>query len=257
MLEEVLRRNLEEREILLMTHIVMGFPSFDASLRVVESMVEADVDLMELQIPFSEPIADGPVILHANQHSLQAGSSVAGCLRFSEEVASRFDIPFVVMSYYNILFKRGVRDFADGLASAGLEGAIVPDLPPEEADAYLSAMADAKLAPIFIFSPNTSDARMRTIACHARGFVYCVARKGVTGTETDFSATLDAYLARCRAATRLPIALGFGVKTRADVDALRGKADIAVVGSQTIRVMDEQGVGAVGEFIASLRPLAA
>ncbi len=87
--------------------------------------------------------------------------------------------------------------------------------------------------------------------------MYCVARKGVTGTSTDFSASLDAYLARCRAATPLPIALGFGVKTRADVDALRGKADIAVVGSETIRVMDEQGVGAVGEFIASLRPEAA
>ncbi len=244
----------QEKEILLMTHIVLGYPSFDDSLRVVESMAEAGVDLMELQIPFSEPIADGPVILHANQRSLQAGSSVARYLRFSEEVARRFDIPFVVMSYYNILFKRGVGDFAGNLASAGLRGAIVPDLPPEEADPYLSAMADAKLAPVFIFSPNTSDARMRAITRHAQGFVYCVARKGVTGTETHFSATLDAYLARCRAATSLPIALGFGVKTRADVDALRGKADVAVVGSQTIRVMDEQGVGAVGEFIASLRP---
>jgi tryptophan synthase alpha chain len=257
MLDEYLRTRREQREILLMTHIVLGYPSFDDSLRVVESMVEAGVDLMELQIPFSEPIADGPVILHANQRSLQAGSSVERCLRFSEEVAGRFEIPFVVMSYYNILFKRGVRDFADGLASSGLQGAIVPDLPPEEADSYLSAMADAKLAPVFIFSPNTSDARMRTIAQHARGFVYCVARKGVTGSETDFSASLDSYLARCRAATDLPIALGFGVKTRADVDALRGKVDIAVVGSETIRVMDEQGVGAVGEFITSLRPVAA
>ncbi len=254
MLEEHLRARLSEREILLMTHIVLGYPSFDDSLRLVESMVDAGVDLMELQIPFSEPIADGPVILHANQRSLAAGSSVERCLRFTQEVASRFDVPFVVMSYYNILFKFGLRDFARTLSSAGLRGAIVPDLPPEEADEYLSAMASEELDPIFIYSPNTTDARMKAIAAHTRGFVYCVARKGVTGSATDFSAELDGYLARCRAATDLPLALGFGVQERSDVDALRGKVDIAVVGSQTLRVMDEQGTSAVGDFIAGLRP---
>jgi tryptophan synthase alpha chain len=256
MLEDHLRARLAERDILLMTHIVLGYPSFDDSLRVVEAMVEAGVDLMELQIPFSEPIADGPVILHANQRSLASGSRVERCLRFSEEMAKRFDIPFLVMSYYNILFKFGVGDFASHLASAGLRGAIVPDLPPEEAEEYLTAMEKEGLDPIFIFSPNTTGGRMKQIAEHARGFVYCVARKGVTGAATDFSTALDAYLARYRAATDLPLALGFGVKDRADVDALRGKADIAVVGTQTIRLMEEQGVEAVGEFIAGLRPSA-
>ncbi len=254
MLEAYLRERLAEREILLMTHIVLGYPSFEDSLAVVESMVEAGVDLMELQIPFSEPIADGPVILHANQRALESGSRVERCLGFAEEVAKRFDIPFLVMSYYNILFKFGVGDFAKTLASAGLRGAIVPDLPPEEARDYLEAMAQNGLDPIFIFSPNTTDARMAAIAEHARGFVYCVARKGVTGAETDFSDALHAYLARCRAATKLPIAVGFGVKERADVDALRGQADIAVIGTETIRVMQERGVGAVREFIAGLRP---
>jgi tryptophan synthase alpha chain len=254
MLEAYLRRRLAEREILVMTHIVLGYPSFDDSLRVVESMVEAGVELMELQIPFSEPIADGPVILEANQRSLQAGSRVERCLRFAEEVAARFDIPFVAMSYYNILFHAGVGSFAKRLAQAGLRGAIVPDLPLEEADDHLAAMDETGLDPIFIFSPHTSGARMTAIARRARGFVYCVARKGVTGAETDFSATLDSYLARCRAATSLPLALGFGVKRREDVDALRGKADIAVVGTETLRVMKERGVGAVREFIAGLRP---
>lgn len=254
MLEAYLRERLAEREILLMTHIVLGYPSFEDSLAVVESMVDAGVELMELQIPFSEPIADGPVILHANQRSLQAGCRVERCLRFSEEVTKRFGIPFLVMSYYNVFFKFGVADFAKTLAAAGLRGAIVPDLPPEEAGEYLAAMAEAGLDPIFIFSPNTTDERMAAIAEHARGLVYCVARKGVTGAETDFSAALDAYLARCRAATPLPIALGFGVKARADVDALRGKADIAVVGTETIRVMQDRGVSAVRDFIAGLRP---
>lgn len=254
MLEAYLRGRLAEREILLMTHIVIGYPSFEDSLTLVESMVDAGVDLMELQIPFSEPIADGPVILHANQSSLQAGARVERCLRFAEDVAGRFDIPFLVMSYYNILFKLGVGDFAKRLAGAGVRGAIVPDLPHEEAGEYLAAMAEAGLDPIFVYSPNTTDARMAAIAEHARGFVYCVARKGVTGAETEFSAALDAYLARCRAATSLPLALGFGVKGRADVDALRGKADIAVIGTETIRVMEERGVAAVRDFIAGLRP---
>jgi tryptophan synthase alpha chain len=253
MLEEALRERLAEREILLMTHIVLGYPSFEDSLAIVESMVDAGVDLMELQIPFSEPIADGPVILNANQRSLQAGARVERCLSFAEEVAGRFDIPFLVMSYYNILFKFGVGDFAKRLSSAGVRGAIVPDLPPEEAGEYLKAMADAGLAPIFIYSPNTTDARMAAIAEHARGFVYCVARKGVTGAETDFTA-LDAYLARCRAATTLPLAVGFGVKERSDVDVLRGKAEVAVIGSETIRVMQDRGVAAVRDFIAGLRP---
>ncbi len=252
-LADHLRARQREREILLMTHIVVGYPSFDDSMRLVEGMVEAGVDVMELQVPFSEPIADGPVILHANQRALAAGSTVARCLEFGGEVAKRFDIPFLLMSYYNILFKYGVERFAAEMAAAGIAGAIVPDLPPEEAEGYLSAMAEHDLAPVFIYSPRTPDARMAEIAKVAGGLVYCVARKGVTGAETRFGEELDGYLARCRAATDLPLALGFGVQDKADVDFLRGRADLAVVGTQTIRVMDEQGVAAVRPFLEGLR----
>jgi tryptophan synthase alpha chain len=253
MLEETLRRKRKERDILLMTHIVIGYPSFDDSLRVVEAMVEAGVDVMELQIPFSEPIADGPVILHANQRALQAGATVERCMRFGEEVSRRFDVPFLLMSYYNILFKYGLTEFAREMARGGLQGAIVPDLPPEEASEYLAAMETEGLAPIFIYSPSTSDERMKKIADCAKGFIYCVARKGVTGAETEFSEDFEQYLARCRSATDLPLALGFGVKDRADVDFLRGQVDIAVIGTQTIRVLENEGVGAVRGFIESLR----
>ncbi|MFK7896649.1 MAG: tryptophan synthase subunit alpha [Myxococcota bacterium] len=253
MLEQKLREAMSKKDILLMTHIVMGYPNFDDSLRVVESMVEAGVDIMELQIPFSDPMADGPVILHANQRALEAGSTVERCMEFGEEVSRRFDIPFLVMTYYNILFKYGVERFAERMAAAGMVGAIVPDLPPVEAELYLATMKKNELAPIFIYSPNTSDARMKVIAESAEGFIYCVARKGVTGAETTFSEDLSAYLARCRAATDLPLALGFGVKDAADVETLRGKADLAVIGTQTIRVMEEQGVDAVKGFISGLR----
>jgi tryptophan synthase alpha chain len=253
MLAEKIRRKKAEKDILLMTHIVVGYPTFDASLRVVEQMVEAGVDLMELQIPFSEPIADGPVILHANQASLVAGSSVEACLQFAEEVARRFEIPFLLMSYYNIVFKFGVKAFAERMATAGLAGAIVPDLPPEEAGDYLEAMSANSLSPIFIFSPSTSSPRMRQISDCAGGFIYCVARKGVTGSETSFSEEFTQYISRCRASTDLPLALGFGVKHKDDIDFLRGQVDIAVIGTETIRVMDESGVDAVKDFIEGLR----
>ncbi|MEW5772936.1 MAG: tryptophan synthase subunit alpha [Thermodesulfobacteriota bacterium] len=253
MLNHRIRTRLQERDILLMTHIVLGYPSFADSLRLIEAMVEAGVDLMELQIPFSEPIADGPVILRTNQAALERGATVAQCFDVARQAAARFPIPFLFMSYYNILFRYGVDRFAADAAAAGIRGAIVPDVPLEEGGEYLAAMAARSLDPIFIFAPNSSDERMRQIAGHARGFVYCVARKGVTGQQTDFSADLGRYLARCRAATDLPLALGFGVKDRADVDFLRGKADIAVIGSQTLRVLDERGVDAVGEFIRGLR----
>ncbi len=236
-----------------MTHIVLGYPSFEDSYRIVQSMVEAGVDVMELQIPFSEPIADGPVILRANQEALFRGARVRECLAFAEKVCADFPIPFLFMTYYNILFKHGMSPFAQAMADGGVKGAIIPDLPPEEGEEYLEAMARHDLCPIFIFSPSTPLERMKLLASHSKGFIYCVARTGVTGARTDFSGELEEYLARCRAATSLPLALGFGVKDKSDVDFLTGRADIAVIGTQTIRIVEEKGVEAVGDFIARLR----
>jgi tryptophan synthase alpha chain len=253
MLEKYLRERRQKKDILLMTHIVVGYPSLEASFELVKAMVAAGVDLMELQIPFSEPIADGPVILKANQEALAAGITVADCIDFGGRVARQFDIPFLFMTYYNILFKYGVERFVRTTADKGLKGAIVPDLPPEEGRTYLDAMEAHRLAPIFIYAPTSTNDRMQMLAGHARGFVYCVARKGVTGQQTAFSQELEAYLKRCRQATDLPLALGFGVKDRADIEFLTGKADIAVIGSQTIRLVEERGVAAVGAFIAGLR----
>jgi tryptophan synthase alpha chain len=253
MLEAYIQKKLKEKDILLMTHLVIGYPDLDTSYRIIAKMVAAGVDLIELQIPFSEPIADGPVILHANQKSLAGGTTVRDCLEFARKAAAEFAVPFLFMSYYNILYKYGVEAFADTMATRGMRGAIVPDLPPEEGAAYLEAMAARRLDPILIFSPATTDDRMGYLASHARGFVYCVARKGVTGDQTAFSDELDHYLARCRQATSLPLALGFGVQGKDDIDFLKGRADIAVIGTQTIRLVDNAGVDAVTGFIRGLR----
>jgi len=235
-----------------MTHIVLGYPSFEDSFRIIEAMVEGGVDLMELQIPFSEPIADGPVILRANQKALQAGATVEGCLELARRVTECFDISFLVMTYYNIVFKFGVDRFVTAMAERDLRGAIIPDLPPEEGREFLDAMREHDLAPVLIFSPLTPIERMQYLSTFARGFVYCVARKGVTGATTTFSEDLGRYLSRCRKATSLPLALGFGIKEKADIDFLKGKADIAVIGTQTIRIVEKEGIASVGGFIRGL-----
>jgi len=252
-LESYLRKKLKEKDILLMTHIVLGYPSFDDSLRLIETMVASGVDLMELQIPFSEPTADGPVIVHANQKALRGGATVKDCLNLAQTAARTFDIPFLLMSYYNIPFRYGVERFVTAMSHGGLRGAIIPDLPPEEGRAYLDAMHARNLSPILIFSPTTSFDRMSYIASYGRGFIYCVARKGVTGENTDFSDKMATYLGKCRQGTSLPLALGFGIKEKSDIDFLKGKADIAVIGSQTIRVMEQKGVASVADFIRRLR----
>lgn len=251
--DSYLKKRRAEKDILLMTHLVLGYPSWETCLQVIESMVKAGVDLMELQIPFSEPMADGPVILQANQKALEKGVTVRQCLNFAREMAGRFDIPFFMMSYYNILFKFGLDQFASALAEGNLKGAIVPDLPPEEGQEYLRIMKQQGLSPILIFSPTTPDSRMGHIASLARGFIYCLSRKGVTGADTSFSQKMAGYLVRCREATSLPLAVGFGIKDKGDIDFLKGKTDIAVIGSQTIRIVEQQGSGAVGAFIRSLR----
>jgi len=157
------------------------------------------------------------------------------------------------MSYYNIPFKYGLKRFVKVLSDGGLRGAIIPDIPPEEGRQYLAAMQDQDLAPILIYAPTTSLERMRYIDSCAAGFIYCVARKGVTGQNTKFSDELAEYLDKCRQGTDLPLALGFGVKERADIDFLKGQADIAVIGTQTIRIMESDGIDAVGDFILRLR----
>jgi tryptophan synthase alpha chain len=252
-LADQLREARSKKEILLMTHLVLGYPSLTVNREVIEQMVANGVDIIELQIPFSEPMADGPMIIKANQEAIAGGTKVADCLAFAAEMAAQYDIPFLFMTYYNILFKYGLKDFLLKTKEIGIRGCIIPDLPPEEGEEYLRLSRELELAPIQIFAPTSTEERMRILAGHGEGFIYCVARRGVTGSKTDFDASFDAYLARCRRATNLPLAVGFGISTREDVKILTGKADLAVIGTATIRLVEEKGAAAVGSFIAGLR----
>ncbi len=236
-----------------MTHIVLGYPSFEVNRQVIHQMVENGVDCIEMQIPFSEPMADGPVILKANQDSLAHGTTVSECLEFGAEMAAAHDIPFLFMTYYNIIFKYGEKPFFTTAKNGGIQGLIVPDLPPEMSPDFFKYAKELEIAPILIYAPTSTDDRMAELDTFAGGFIYCVARRGVTGAKSEFGSEFNHYLERCRAATSLPLAVGFGIRNREDVTAIIGKADMAVIGSQTIQLVDEKGVEAVGPFIAGLR----
>jgi len=253
-LRDSIAKSLGQKDILLMTHIVLGYPSFADNRKVVDQMVDNSVDLIEMQIPFSEPVADGPVIIKANQEALSAGVKVRQCLEFAEEMCKRHSIPFLFMTYYNILYKYGVADFLAKSRGIGIKGLIIPDLPPEEGQEYLQLAKNNDISPVQIFAPTSTEERMQTLSSHADGFIYCVARRGVTGTATSFDDDFYHYIDRCKANTDLPLAVGFGIRDKNDVKALTGKAEIAVIGSETIRLVDAEGPEAVGPFIAGLRP---
>lgn len=252
-LEQQLRDQKSTKDILLMTHIVLGYPSFEDNMAVIDAMVDNGVDCIEMQIPFSEPMADGPVILKANQDSLAAGTSVADCFAFAKTITQKHSIPFLFMTYYNIIFKYGEEEFFKNSAEIGIKGFIVPDLPPEMGDDYLRLASHYDIAPILIYAPTSTDKRMADLATKGSGFIYCAARRGVTGKKTALGDDFEEYLRRCRQATDMPLAVGFGIQDKEDVSALVGYADMAVIGSQTIKLVDKEGPQAVGPFIAGLR----
>ena len=252
-LQTELQQRLKNKKILLMTHLVLGYPSLETNREVIEQMAANGVDCIELQIPFTEPFADGPVIMKANQASLLGGITVEQCFAFAEEMATKHpDICFLFMTYYNIVFKYGEEAFLRRTRDIGLCGTIIADLPPEEGQYYLALSKEIGLAPINFFTPTSTPSRMAEVAQQGSGFVYCVARRGVTGKQTVIDENLESYFKQCRQATTLPLAVGFGISNRDDIVMLTGKVDMAVIGTATIRLVDEQGAAAVGPFIAEL-----
>ena len=242
-----------DKKILLMTHIVLGYPSMPVNRQVVGAMVENGVELIEMQIPFSEPVADGPAIVKSNQEAIENGISVKDAFVFAEEMTAKHPIAFLFMTYYNIVLQYGPEKFCSDAKRIGIKGVIIPDLPPEEGDDFFNLARSYDLDPILVFAPTSTPDRMARLNQSASGFIYCVARRGVTGQKTDFDAAFADYMAQCRAATALPLAVGFGIASRDDINQLYGQADIGVIGTKTINLVNEQGVEAVGPFIAGLR----
>ena len=252
-LETYIRRRLAQKTLLLMTHVVVGYPSLEANMVMLETMQRAGADLVELQLPFSEPIADGPVFVRANQRALQAGMNWEGYFQFMQRVTSAFDFKVLMMGYYNSILQMGHEAFCACLAEHGGSGFIVADLPPEEGGELYQHADALHLAPIHLMTPTNSLARLQHIAQHARGLVYCVARRGVTGKKTDLDLGLEAFIGRCRQATALPLALGFGLRTGADLRRLHGLVDIGIVGTALLAAWEQGGAEPYAQLLRDLQ----
>jgi tryptophan synthase alpha chain len=244
----------QQKDILLMCHTVLGYPSFESNKALLNSLVNAGVELINLQFPFSEPIVDEPMLMRANQESICYGTTVDDCFTFARESIKKSPFTlFVITTYYNVLFKYGIKKFIKSAAKIGIAGIIIPDLPPEEANEYVSLCKSYDIASIFLFSPKNSYSRLRQIAQIASGIVYCVARPGTGGSHTEFPENFDSYIKRARSVTDLPIGVGCGIQTKDDIAYLKGRADIAIIDTPVLKVFSEEGVQTLGEYVRGLR----
>lgn len=240
----------------LMPYYTLGYPNRQTSVDVIAAIAPHS-DLLELGVPFSDPLADGPTIQHSTQVSLENGTTVAGCLDMVAELRRRgVDTPVMLMGYYNPILAYGIANYVRGAAQAGADGFIVPDLPPEEADELAQAAAAAGLALIYFLAPTSSPARIASVAEKAQGFIYLVSLTGVTGARTAVQTDLAAFVARVRQQARVPLAVGFGISTLQQAAQIGGMADGVIVGSALINAVDRAEVdkpGAAAAFVRELR----
>lgn len=241
-----------QRPAMIMTHVVCGYPSFDDNWKELEIMQSYGVDLVELQFPFSEPSADGPLFVKANQEAIEKGVHVEDCFAFMKKVTDHFSFKVIMMGYYNTVFKTGHRDFLQRLKRAGASGFILPDLPIEEATQLHEIATELELSPIVLMTPTNSDERLAELAAAADGFIYTVARKGVTGSNTNMNSEVSSFIDRCKQHTDLPLAVGFGVSEPKDVAFIGQHADIAVIGTAALKAWERGSEQALNEFFEQL-----
>ena len=243
-------------KVALMPYLTMGYPRLESALALVPSLVNAGADLIELGVPFSDPLADGATIQAASQRALGNGMTLALCLEQAEALRTKgVPIPFVLMSYYNPIFQMGFEHFAHRAAASGIDGVIIPDLPPEESDGLQGALQAQSVDTIFLLAPTSDDERVRLIVGRASGFLYLVSLTGVTGARDRLPPDLEGFVARVRGMAELPLAVGFGIGTPTQAARVARIADGVIVGSALIKVIRaaEDPAKAAHAFIASLR----
>lgn len=223
-------------------YLCAGDPDLETTRDLILAFEDAGVDMVELGMPFSDPIADGPVIQAAGQRSLERGTTLAKVLELTAEVRERSEMPIALMTYYNIIHKFGVERFVAESIRVGIDGLIVPDLIVEEAEDLIASAQAAGLATVFFVAPTSTDERIQLADQASSGFIYCVSVTGITGARTELPPGIRAYMKRVRALTSKPLVVGFGVSTPEQVRALSEVADGIIVGSAVVREI-EAGAG--------------
>jgi len=241
----------------LVVFTVAGHPTLEGCAASLDAIAGAGADVIEIGIPFSDPLADGPVIQAASQRALQNEMTPAGVLDLVAAFRHSHQTPVVLMTCYNPIYQYGVGRFAEDCATVGVDGAIVTDLPPEESPEWVVAARANMIDTVFLIAPTSSPARMKAVAHLATGFVYCISRLGVTGARSEIPADLRDLVDRIRAQTPKPIAVGFGLSRPEHVAQVCGMADGAVVGSALVSLLDQaEGAGlpqTVGRFVEELK----
>lgn len=248
-------------ELGLVAYVTAGDPSLAATERIVLALAAAGADVIELGVPFSDPLADGPVIQRASERALRGGTTLIGVLEVVSRLRQRTEVPLVFFSYFNPVLQMGLERFADAAARAGADGVLVTDLTPEEAGEYRRVVRGRGLDTIFLAAPTSTDARLAVIAESSSGFLYLISRTGVTGARDLLPEDLPVLVRRARAKTSLPIAVGFGISQPGHVSILGGLADAAVVGSALVEEIEqaasaEAAAAAVAERIRILKEAA-
>lgn len=242
----------------LIPFVTAGDPDLEATARLVRAIEESGADLIELGVPFSDPLADGPTIQRSSQRALASKTTLRGILALVRDIRRRTEVPLVLMTYYNPVFAYGEDTFLEAARDAGVDGFIVPDLPVDEGGDFYGRAAAAGLDAVQLVAPTSPDDRVRMIAERSRGFLYYVSLTGVTGSRRKLAADLPRQLGRIRSLTDKPLAVGFGVSTPAHAAEIGRTADAVVVGSALIDRWEKAGPGPAGleaaaDFIASLR----
>ena len=237
--------------------ITTGDPDLATTERLLIELAKAGADIIELGVPFSDPVADGEVIQRASERALRSGVTLQDALRCVMNVRSQIDVPIVLFSYFNPLLQFGQEQLAAAARHAGIDAVLVTDLIPEEAESWTQNLLRHRLDPIFLVAPTTSDKRLAQIAQRARGFIYAVSRAGVTGERDEMTRDAEALVKRVRSVSELPVAVGFGISSSEQVRAVWRFADAAVVGSAIVKQIEKLGdspdlVKHIGEFARSL-----
>ena len=248
-------------ELGIVAYITAGDPSLDASLKFVRALADADADVIELGVPFSDPLADGPTIQRASERALRSGTTLAGVLDLVRRIREFSQVPLVLFSYYNPILQMGLERFAPSAASAGADGVLATDLTPEESEDYRRILGVHHLDTIFLGAPTSTDERLAKIAACSSGFLYLISRTGVTGAKDALPDDLPALIRRTRGVTQLPIAVGFGISLPGHVSVLGGLADAAVVGSALVSEIEkaqsvDAAATALGNRIRALKEAA-
>ncbi|HET6144858.1 MAG TPA: tryptophan synthase subunit alpha [Candidatus Acidoferrales bacterium] len=246
----------------LVAYITAGDPTLAATEKFVLALAEAGADLIELGVPFSDPVADGPVIQRASERALRSGTTLASVLALVKSLRAKTEVPLVLFSYYNPVLQMGLEKFAEAAKSAGADGALITDITPEEAGEYRAAMATNGLDTVFLAAPTSTDERLALISKSSSGFLYLISRTGVTGTKVQLADELPALARRVRRFTELPIAIGFGISLPGHVSLLGGLADAAVVGSALVEEIEraesiDAAAAALGARVKLLKGAAA